>query len=155
MPASRSCWSLFRALLRATIVAIGLDSGPLSQWLHREKTTFGFEAVLMETRQMKGILKAIPIKTDLRDVECPQGHPAEHDHARNTTAGTVAELGLKVCTISRSKFEHRIHEFTDGNAMLQAARVPMWQARSFLRQELAGRERLVRQMVARIRSVCA
>ena len=61
--------------------------------------------------------------------------------------GTVAELGLKVCTISGSKFEHRIHEFTDGNAMLQVAAVPMLRAKSFLRQELAGRERLVRQMV--------
>ena len=60
--------------------------------------------------------------------------------------GLLRNFGLKVSTISRGKFEHRIRELTDGNAMLQAARDPMWQAGSFLRQELAGRERLVRQM---------
>lgn len=52
-----------------TIAAIGLEAGPLSQWLHRGMTEAGLDVVLMETRQVKGALKAMPIKTDRRDAE--------------------------------------------------------------------------------------
>ena len=51
------------------ITAIGLEAGPLSHWLHKGLTDAGFEAVLMETRQVKAALKAMPIKTDRRDAE--------------------------------------------------------------------------------------
>ena len=52
-----------------TVAAIGLEAGPLSQWLHKGLTDAGFETVLMETRQVKAALKAMPIKTDRRDAE--------------------------------------------------------------------------------------
>ena len=55
--------------LDGTIAAVGLEAGPLSQWLHRGLTEAGFDVVLMETRQVKGALKAMPIKTDRRDAE--------------------------------------------------------------------------------------
>src|SRR5690554_4971125 len=55
--------------LSGSIIAVGLEAGPLSQWLHKHLTEAGFEAVLMETRQVKGALKAMPIKTDRRDAE--------------------------------------------------------------------------------------
>ena len=55
--------------LDGTIAAIGLEAGPLSQWLHRGLTEAGLDVVLMETRQVKGALKAMPIKTDRRDAE--------------------------------------------------------------------------------------
>ena len=55
--------------LNGTAEAVGLEAGPLSQWLHRAMTDAGFPAVLMETRQVKGALKAMPIKTDRRDAE--------------------------------------------------------------------------------------
>ena len=51
------------------IAAIGLEAGPLSQWLHRGLAAAGRDVVLMETRQVKGALKAMPIKTDRRDAE--------------------------------------------------------------------------------------
>ena len=51
------------------IAAIGLEAGPLSNWLHKGLTDAGFETVLMETRQVKAALKAMPIKTDRRDAE--------------------------------------------------------------------------------------
>src|SRR6056297_1137606 len=50
--------------LQGAAEAIGLEAGPLSQWLHRAMTEAGMPAVLMETRQVKGALKAMPIKTD-------------------------------------------------------------------------------------------
>ena len=52
-----------------TIAAIGLEAGPLSQWLHRGMSVAGLDVILMETRQVKGALKAMPIKTDRRDAE--------------------------------------------------------------------------------------
>lgn len=55
--------------LGGTVATIGLEAGPLSQWLHRGLTDAGLDVVLMETRQVKGALKAMPIKTDRRDAE--------------------------------------------------------------------------------------
>ena len=53
----------------ANILCVGLDAGPLSQWLHKSLIEAGFETVLMETRQAKSVMKHIPIKTDQRDAE--------------------------------------------------------------------------------------
>ena len=39
--------------LDGSVAAIGLEAGPLSQWLHRGLTEAGLDAVLMETRQVK------------------------------------------------------------------------------------------------------
>jgi transposase len=41
-----------------TIAAIGLEAGPLSQWLHRGLSIAGLDVILMETRQVKGARKA-------------------------------------------------------------------------------------------------
>jgi transposase len=51
------------------IAAIGLEAGPLSPWLHRGLAELGLDAVLMETRRVKGARKAMPIETDRRDAE--------------------------------------------------------------------------------------
>ena len=40
--------------LEGNIVVVGLEAGALSQWLHRGLTDAGLDAVLMETRQVKG-----------------------------------------------------------------------------------------------------
>ncbi len=40
----------FAGELEGTIAAIGLEAGPLSQWLHRGLTEARLDVVLMETR---------------------------------------------------------------------------------------------------------
>jgi transposase len=50
-----------------SLTLIGLEAGPLSQWLHAGLTEAGFETVLMETRHVKKALSASTIKTDRRD----------------------------------------------------------------------------------------
>lgn len=40
--------------LDGAIAAIGLEVGPLSQWLYHGLTSAGLDVVLMETRQVKG-----------------------------------------------------------------------------------------------------
>ena len=48
------------------ISCVGLEAGPQSQWLYKGMTDAGVPTVLMETRQVKGFLKTIPIKTVMR-----------------------------------------------------------------------------------------
>jgi transposase len=43
---------------------IGLEAGPLSQWLHAGLTAAGLSAILIETRHVKAALKAMTVKTD-------------------------------------------------------------------------------------------
>lgn len=161
--------------LDETIAAVGLEAGPLSQWLYRGLTEAGLDAVLMETRQVKGALKAMPIKTDRRDAEgiarllhLGWFRPV---HCKSVSAqevravlgarkavqqgmialemslrGLLRNFGLKVGAISRGRFEARIRELATGNPMLVAATEPLLRARAALRQELAGLERRVRQL---------
>jgi transposase len=161
--------------LDGTVAAIGLEAGPLSQWLHRALSDGGLDAVLMETRQVKGALKAMPIKTDRRDAEgiarllhlgwfrpvhCKSASAQEVRAVlgarkaiqQNMIAlemslrGLLRNFGLKVGAISRGRFEHRIRELADGNVMLEMATAPMLRARATLRQELAALEKQVRQL---------
>jgi transposase len=53
--------------LGVTVTRIGLEAGPLSQWLHAGLTRAGFEAVLLETRHVKAALSAMVVKTDRKD----------------------------------------------------------------------------------------
>jgi transposase len=46
---------------------IGLEAGPLSQWLHAGLKGAGLEAVLLETRHVKAALSAMTVKTDRKD----------------------------------------------------------------------------------------
>ena len=163
----------FAGVLEGTIAAIGLEAGPLSQWLHRGLSEAGLDVVLMETRQAKGALKAMPIKTDRRDAEgiarlFHQGwfRPV---HCKSVSAqevrallgarkaiqqsmialelslrGLLRNFGLKVGAVSRGRFEARVRELACGNPMLEAATDPMLRSRASLRQELAGLERKVR-----------
>src|SRR3954462_4567620 len=53
--------------LEIKVVRIGLEAGPLSQWLYAALTQAGFEVVLLETRHVKAALSAMTVKTDRRD----------------------------------------------------------------------------------------
>jgi len=166
--------SAFRELPHM-VLAIGLEAGPLSQWLYKKMADAKFETVLMETRQVKGALKAMPIKTDRRDAEgiarLLQMGWFRPVHCKSISAqeiravltsrkaikqalinlelsvrGILRNFGLKVGSISKSNFETWIRELADGNAMLEAAVEPILRARQTLRQELAAMEKLVRDL---------
>ena len=53
--------------LETGVTRIGLEAGPLSQWLHAGLVAAGFEVVLLETRHVKAALSAMVIKTDRKD----------------------------------------------------------------------------------------
>lgn len=49
------------------VVRLGLEAGPLSQWLHAALVAAGHEVVLLETRHVKAALSAMTVKTDRKD----------------------------------------------------------------------------------------
>lgn len=168
--------------LSGNVVAVGLEAGPLSQWLHKHMTEANFDTVLMETRQVKGALKAMPIKTDRRDAEgiarllqmgwfrpvhC-KSVSAQEIRAVLTTRksiqqaiinfelwmrGLLRNFGLKMGRVPKGRFEERVRELTNGNPMLEAAAGPNLTAREALRIELVKLEKLVRDH-ARSDSIC-
>ena len=164
------------------IIGIGLEAGPLSQWLYKALTDVGFTVVLMETRRVKNALKAMPIKTDKRDAEgiahlLQLGWFSEV-HCKSITAqeiralmnvrdalqksvisielsirGTLRNFGQKMGKVPKHKYEERVRELIDGKPMLEKMALPALRARADLRREMAEIEKLVRDM-ARKDPVC-
>ena len=160
------------------VAAIGLEAGPLSHWLHKGMTDAGFDPVLMETRQVKGALKAMPIKTDRRDAEgiarllrmgwfrpvhCKSVSSQEMrallasrkavvnalTDIELSLRGVLRNFGLKLGQVSKGRYEARVRELVCGNTMLEAAAEPILRARAALRRELAGLEKLVCNLARR------
>src|SRR6516164_4475540 len=50
-----------------SLARIGLEAGPLSQWLYAALKEAGFAAELLETRHVRDAFKAMPVKTDRND----------------------------------------------------------------------------------------
>jgi len=135
--------------------------------MHHGLTEAGVDVVLMETRQVKGALKAMPIKTDrlgaegiarllhigwFRPVHCKSVSAQEVRAllgAREaiqqdmialemSLRGLLRNFGLKVGTISSGSYDMRVRELVEGNAMLLAATTPMLKSRAALRLEIAN-----------------
>ena len=49
------------------LARIGLEAGPLSQWLYAGLKEAGFAVELLETRHVRDAFKAMPVKTDRND----------------------------------------------------------------------------------------
>lgn len=60
-PAALANWLL---QLELPVARVGLEAGPLSQWLQAGLVAAGFETVLLETRHVKAALSAMVVKTD-------------------------------------------------------------------------------------------
>jgi transposase len=57
----------FLASLGLPLTRVGLEAGPLSQWLHAGLQTAGYDVVLLETRHVKAALSPMIVKTDRKD----------------------------------------------------------------------------------------
>jgi transposase len=165
----------FLRSLPEPIEAIGLEAGPLSQWLHRGLAEAGIDATLLETRRVKAVLKAMPVKTDRRDAEgiarllrmgwfrpvhC-KSISAQELRAllsirralqkavldiEQSLRGVLRNFGLKLGPISKGRYEERVRELVSGNIMLEAASQAVLGARDRLRHELTGVERQLRDL---------
>jgi transposase len=160
------------------IARVGLEAGPLSQWLHAGLVTAGYETVLLETRHVKAALSAMTVKTDRRDargiaqlLRLGWYRPV---HAKSASAQEVRSLltarkliqgklldiesgirgvlrgfGFKVGPISRGRFEARIVELVEGQAMLETVVGSMLAVRAALQAEFA---RLHRALLGLVRN---
>ncbi|MGJ0507777.1 MAG: IS110 family transposase [Methylocystis sp.] len=161
---------------------IGLEAGPLSQWLHAGLMAAGREVVLLETRHVKAALSAMTVKTDrkvargiaqllrmgwYRPVHAKSA-PCKDTRAllvgRKLLQGKLLDVelsirgilrgyGLKVGEVSRGRFEARIRELTAGHSILETVIGAMLAARMALWNEFT---RLHREMlkIARADMVC-
>jgi hypothetical protein len=150
--------------LGLVVTRIGLEAGPLSQWLHAGLTKAGLEVVLLETRQVKAALSAMVVKTDRKDargiaqllrmgwfrpVHCKSPRAQEVRallvgrkllqgkllDVELSIRGILRGFGLKVGVVSKGRFACRIRELVTGQAMLERVIEPMLRAREALRAE--------------------
>ncbi len=49
------------------LARVGLEAGPLSQWLYAAMRGAGLAVELLETRHVRDAFKAMPVKTDRKD----------------------------------------------------------------------------------------
>lgn len=146
------------------VSCIGMEAGPLSQWLYKHLTEAGLTIVLIETRQVKGALKAMPIKTDRRDalgiaqllrmgwfrpVHCKSVSSQEIRAllaTRKTLQGGAIAIelsmrgllrgfGLKVGLVSKGRLDARARELAEGDVTLKALVASMLRSRAALRAE--------------------
>src|SRR5215467_2946984 len=161
---------------------IGLEAGPLSQWLHAGLMAAGLAVILIATRHLKAALGAMKVKTDRNDargmaqlVRMGWFRPV---HVKTVSAqeiralltardllqrklqdvelgmrGLLRGFGLKVGKVSKSKYEARIRELAAGHPMLEPVTSAMLQARATLRAEYAKLYRLLLRIV-RADAVC-
>jgi transposase len=168
----------FLTRLGLPLTRIGLEAGPLSQWLHAALVKAGFETVLLETRHVKAALSAMIVKTDRRDargiaqllrmgwfrpVHCKSA-PAQEVRAllvarkplqakmrdgELSLRGLLRGFGLKVGEISKGQDAARVRSLVVGHAMLEQIAEAMLQAREALRTEFG---KLHRTMLAIVRA---
>jgi transposase len=168
--------------LTIKIVRIGLEAGPVSQWLHAALTQAGFEVVLLETRHVKAALSAMTIKTDRRDargiaqllrmgwyrpVHCKTLLSQEVRAiitARKTLLGKLIDIelsmrgilrgfGLKIGAVTRKSFEIRVRELMADQSTLTAIMEGLLNARAMLVAEVAKLHRKLLK-IARADGVC-
>ena len=143
---------------------IGLEAGPLAQWLYAALADAGLPVICVEARHMKAALSAQRNKSDRKDaggiaqmmrvglyrpvhvktlksqerrmlVTSRKLLRTKTIDIENDLRGTLRNFGLKVGAVSPSKFEGRIRELVTGQAMLAAIVEPMLTVRRALMEQ--------------------
>ena len=144
---------------------IGLEAGPLSQWLFSALAEAGLPAICVETRHMRAVLKAQINKTDRNDargiaqmMRAGLYRPVHVKTLRsqklrmllthrkllqskaiaieNDLRGTLRNFGLKVGIVGKLKFEARIRELVESHPDLAVFVEPLLVVRRVLREQL-------------------
>ena len=157
---------------------IGLEAGPLSQWLFSSLAEAGLPVICVETRQMRAVLKAQINKTDRNDargiaqmMRAGLYRPVHVKTLRsqklrmllvhrkllqsksiaieNDLRGTLRNFGLKVGVAGAAKFEARIKELVENLPDLAALVEALLVVRRVLREQIAV---LHRRLLAIVRN---
>jgi transposase len=174
--------ALAAALLPHAPGRVGLEAGPMSEWLHTGLSRHGLQTVLMETRQVRAALKASLVKTDRRDARGiaqllrmgwfrPVHAKAASARERrvllgaretlvrrlrdldNSVRGLLRGFGLRPPRLLRERWSGAVRQLIAAHPVLTAAIEPILAARDGVGQELARLDKLVRDQ-ARDDVVC-
>ncbi len=144
---------------------IGLEAGPLSQWLFGALAEAGLPVICVETRHMRAVLKAQINKTDRNDargmaqmMRAGLYRPVHVKTLRsqklrmllthrkllqskaiaieNDLRGTLRNFGLKVGVVGKVRFEARIKELIENLPDLAVLVGPLLVVRRVLREQL-------------------
>jgi transposase len=157
------------------VTRIGLEAGPLSQWLYAAMRDAGLAVELLETRHVRNAFKIMPVKTDRKDahgiaelmrlgwfrpVHC-KSIEAQETRAMLTARklvqkalhevemslrGVLRGFGLKIGKIAPTQFEARVKELVTGHPNLEVIATSMLAVRATLRREFNGFEKRLRAM---------
>jgi transposase len=161
--------------LGLSLERIGLEAGPLSQWLYAAMREAGLAVELLETRHVRDAFRAMPVKSDRNDargiaqlmrlgwfrpVHC-KSMDAQEVRAvltarklvqtklldvENSLRGILRGFGLKVGKTTPRSFAGRIQELVDGQPNLEAIGEALLSVRAVLQREFNAFERRVRAM---------
>ena len=151
--------------LAVEVSRIGLEAGPLSQWLYAGMREAGLPVELLETRHVRDAFKAMPVKTDRNDargiaqlmrlgwfrpVHC-KSLPAQELRAVLTARklvqgkkhdiemslrGILHGFGLKDGPTTTRSFDGRVRELVEGHPTLLAVADALLLARATLGEQL-------------------
>ncbi len=177
VPSEPEALAGFFRQLGLPVARIGLEAGPLSQWLHAGLGAAGLPVVLIETRHVKAALSAMTNETDRNDargiaqlMRLAWFRPvhaktllAQETRAlltarrllveklrdlENSLRGILRGFGLKVGPVGKAGFAARVRELVAGQAMLEAVAAPVLRAREAMREQCAE---LHRRLLALVR----
>jgi transposase len=171
-------WALIAwfAGLGHAVARIGLEAGPLSQWLYRGLKDAGLAVELLETRHVRNAFKAMPVKSDRNDargiaqlmrlgwfrpVHC-KSMAAQEVRAiltsrklvqaklrdfENHLRGILRGFGLKVGRTTPRRFAGRVGELVEGHPVLEMIAQALLGVHAVMLREFAGFERQIRRIV--------
>jgi transposase len=157
------------------LARIGLEAGPLSQWLYAAMKQAGVAVELLETRHVHDAFKAMPVKSDRNDargiaqlmrlgwfrpVHCKSIGAQEVravltarklvksklQDVENSLRGILRGFGLKVGKTTDRSFAGRIQELVQGHPSLETIAQALLAVRTILLREFNAFEKRVRAM---------
>ena len=157
------------------IERIGLEAGPLSQWLYAAMKQAGLAMELLETRHVRDAFKAMPVKSDRNDargiaqlmrlgwfrpVHC-KSMAAQETRAvltarklvqsklkdvENSLRGILRGFGLKVGPTTERRFAGRIRALVAGHPSLETIAQALLSVHAVLLREFKAFDKQVRSM---------
>ncbi len=155
---------------------IGLEAGPLSQWLYAAMKEAGLAVELLETRHVRDAFKAMPVKSDRNDargiaqlmrlgwfrpVHCKSMEAQETRSlltarklvqsklfdVKNSLRGILRGFGLKVGKTTELEFAGRIKELVAGHPHLEMIANSLLAVHEVLRNEFKAFEKKINTIV--------
>ncbi len=143
---------------------IGLEAGPMSQWLYAELAAAGLPVICVEARHMRSALSAQRNKTDRNDARGiaqmmrvglyrpvhVKTLPSQERRLLLTARkllqaktldleadlrGTLKNFGLRVGVVGKGGFRARVRELVEGREGLSAVMLPLLEAHAALQEQ--------------------